>query len=148
MSQCSFICHSRDISESNLCCFYHLSLSFWVAPHKFRNIFKNSAKSSPPNLSRFIIYRHAACSLSLLFSQVFRLSRRQNEDQTQHQLKRHKIAGVSEQSTNWILRPQGKNGTRRGLLHIHQASRRGIKWREVGENCIMRSFITCTLLQV
>jgi hypothetical protein len=26
--------------------------------------------------------------------------------------------------------------------------RREMKWREVGENCIMRNFITCTLLQV
>jgi hypothetical protein len=26
--------------------------------------------------------------------------------------------------------------------------RRGMRWQEAGENCIMRSFITCTLLQV
>jgi hypothetical protein len=26
--------------------------------------------------------------------------------------------------------------------------RRELKWQEAGENCIMRSFITCTLLQV
>jgi hypothetical protein len=25
---------------------------------------------------------------------------------------------------------------------------RGMKWQEIGDNCIMRSFITCTLLQV
>jgi hypothetical protein len=32
--------------------------------------------------------------------------------------------------------------------HVIRFNLRGRKWREAGEDCIMRSFITCTLHQI
>jgi hypothetical protein len=47
---------------------------------------------------------------------------------------------------NYVLNLVGRSIGK--CLLNHNSDQRGMKWREGGENCIMRSFVICTLRQV